>query len=140
MTPQERMSADEYLRNHAAPKRKYVRTEEEIQKATAEYLALTYPLAFHVANERGSKIERMLQKALGVKAGVADWCIPVAGGCWWIELKAPGKKQTPAQVLFQQRVEKIPGHRYAVCYSLDDFIGTIQGWTPNRQSGGRNDE
>lgn len=59
--------------------------------------------AFHPANGelRDPKTAAKLQR-MGVRAGVLDWCLPVARGGYgglWIEFKRQGGKPTPAQAL-----------------------------------------
>lgn len=44
----------------------------------------------------------------------------------WIEVKQPGKKQTPDQLLFQKEVEA-EGHRYLVASSWESVLAVIQG-------------
>jgi hypothetical protein len=39
----------------------------------------------------------------------------------WIECKAPNGKQSELQKQFQEKVEAV-GHRYLLCYSVDDLI------------------
>lgn len=44
----------------------------------------------------------------------------------WIEVKQPGKKQTPDQILFQKEVEA-EGHRYILATSWEGVLAVIQG-------------
>ena len=81
---------------------------------------------FHPANgeQRDAKTGAKLQR-MGVRAGVLDWCLPVARGGFaglWIEFKRPGEKPTKVQAseIEQLRAE---GHCVAVC---DDWERAAQ--------------
>lgn len=66
----------------------------------------TYPkleLFYHQDNGRATRAQGGKKAAEGVKPGVADYFLPVAVAGFhglFLELKAPGKRPTPAQLAF----------------------------------------
>lgn len=78
-------------------------------------------LIFHVPNERKGAIGAIMHFArMGVLPGVADYFVFVHGRSAAIELKDEGGEQTPDQVRFQIKWEKM-GHRYHVVRTLEEF-------------------
>jgi hypothetical protein len=92
---------------------------------------------FHVPNgELRDKRSAAKLRAMGVRAGVADlifiWNAPVHGDprrvrILFLELKAPGRKETPLQTLFADEASTI-GCDYAKADSIDDAITILQGF------------
>ncbi|MBQ4556548.1 MAG: VRR-NUC domain-containing protein [Clostridia bacterium] len=85
-------------------------------------------LIYHVPNEgKRSKIAGAILKALGLKRGVPDLCLPVARGKWhslYIEMKADGGKPTVEQNQWLCKL-RAQGHRCIVAWSFEyarDFI------------------
>lgn len=90
-----------------------------------QYARGTYPaldLFFHIPNGgRRSKAEAGRFKAMGVRSGVPDLCLPVARRGYhglWIELKAAGGRPSSEQkkwlgALIDQ------GYYCAICYGWD---------------------
>lgn len=108
------------------------RPEEAIQRACAEYLRVSCPdlLWYAVPNQRGTRKqwEAALLKALGVRAGVADLAFVLPDGrAAFVELKAPGGSQSPAQRDFQTACAKA-GAPYAVVRSLEALEVTLLQW------------
>ena len=58
-------------------------------------------------------------QGLGCKPGLADLTILKNGNVIWVELKAPGKKQSPRQIDFEREI-KAYGGNYVVAYSYHD--------------------
>lgn len=97
-------------------------TEALIQFEIVKYARSLGVLIFSVANEAaGSNVVRQGQMiSMGLLTGVSDLIMVLDGKVRFIEVKAPGEKQKPNQVRFQEKVEKL-GHCYNVVFSLDDF-------------------
>lgn len=58
-------------------------------------------------------------QGLGSKKGIADRYAIKNGNGVWIEVKAPGKKQSPSQIEFQKDIEEKKGH-YLLAFSVED--------------------
>lgn len=104
--------------------------ETELQRAVMDYLGYARPtcIYLHVPNGGArSRTEAAILKGMGVLAGAPDLVFLGASGSWCIELKAPGQKQSPAQVEFQRRCEVlfIP---YAVCFRLEEVHHWLCAW------------
>lgn len=97
------------------------RPEQAVQLAIVNYLevALPHESSFfcHVPNGgyRG-KIEAVIFKRLGVKAGVPDLLVMVAGQTpIWFEVKAPGTGQvTKAQMDVMEHLSRLGSHCFVV--------------------------
>lgn len=116
--------------------------EGYVKAAVLEYLAAER--IYYLRANSGSQVlidpmtggRRRLQMA---PAGTADilalpskwvqnyqWFQPL-----WIEIKAPGKKQSAMQIVFEQdRVAE--GHAYIVAYSIDDVAEWLYRFRTNR--------
>jgi len=106
------------------------RPEQALQQTVAGYLAATVPLTiwFHVPNGGGrSKVEGAILKSMGTRAGVADLCIIHEGRAHFIELKAGKGGLNINQKIFQADCLR-EGVPYAVCKTLEEVEGTLQGW------------
>lgn len=102
--------------------------ESYVKAAVIEYLKLRK--VFFLRLNSGSMIVESKGKqrriAMGEK-GTADLLVFVPdeleclenSRAYWLECKAEGGKQTPAQKEFQKRVEQ-EGHRYLIVRSVDD--------------------
>lgn len=116
-------------------------TEDQLQASCILWMNNTYCLKFHeprlmiFAVPNGgirNKIEAMKLKATGLLAGVSDLIVLLPfGDSLYIELKIETGRQSPAQIEFQQRVEKL-GHLYFICRSLDEFKEIINSVTPTK--------
>lgn len=94
-------------------------------------------LMFHIPNGGArSKAEGGIFKAMGVKAGVPDLFLPVAGGCMnidtypeyhglFIEMKAEGGRLSAAQ---RQWLDRLRGQEYAcaVCHGAEEAEKVIE--------------
>lgn len=84
-------------------------------------------LLFHVNNEgEKNKIRSTIDKAKGVKRGVADFILFWKGKAYPIELKIGKNKQSDAQIEFQMQVE-LQGIDYFVSNDLDEVKAYILG-------------
>ncbi len=96
--------------------------EDSLQIAVMDYIKYQYPniLAFHVPNG-GSRnvIEGAKLKRMGTLAGVSDIIMVLRDKIVCIELKIRPNKQQDTQKEFQKKVERT-GHRYHVCYDIDE--------------------
>ena len=91
----------------------------------ADFALTTYPeleLLYHIPNEgKRSKATGGRLKALGLKAGVPDLCLPTAHGGYiglYIEMKVKPNKPTEKQKHWL-RMLRAAGHMVAVCYDWD---------------------
>ena len=91
----------------------------------ADFALTTYPeleLLYHIPNEgKRSKAAGGRMKALGLKAGVPDLCLPTAHGGYiglYIEMKVKPNKPTEKQKHWL-RMLRAAGHMVAVCYDWD---------------------
>lgn len=102
-----------------------------LQEQIAEWLWLQCPrlLWWHCGQTAISARHGANMKKIGVRAGVPDltFLLPPNGRAAFIELKVGKKKQTDSQVTFE-KLARGDGALYAVCYSLDEVIGTLKGW------------
>lgn len=110
-------------------RRKHGSPEAKIQTECFVWAWNNYPetrkLFFHVANEVGENnaIKGALLRSSGVIAGVADMLMLIARGRFHglcVEFKTEVGRQSPAQIEWQERVEK-EGYHYVVCRSLEQF-------------------
>lgn len=112
-----------------------IASEEEEQKKVfewAEYNVGRYPelqLLYHIPNEgkRGRKAAGTL-KALGVKKGVPDICLPVRRGRYgalYIELKAKDGKISKDQNRWLHMLNEA-GNAVCICYGGDSAILAIK--------------
>jgi len=101
-------------------------TEEQIQVDLfnwARYHEAQYPelgLLFHVPNGgRRSRLTGAKLKAMGVKAGVPDVCLPVPRqgyGSLWIELKGPRGRLQESQKVWYEALT-LANNRVLLCRS-----------------------
>lgn len=110
-------------------------TEDQEQIALFEWANLLsgrYPeleLMYHIPNGgKRSKSEATRFKAMGVKAGVSDICLPVARGKYhglYIELKALDGRPSQKQKAFIEKI-KLGGYLGVFAYGADDAIKIIE--------------
>ncbi len=107
------------------------RPGEVLQRSVVEYLLVTKPqcLWYHPPNGGGrSKAEAGIFKAMGTRAGVPDLAFVLPEGqAAFIELKAKGRRLSPAQIEFRAAAEGL-GAKYAVCYSIDEIKDALETW------------
>lgn len=109
-------------------------TEDEEQKTVISWCRLNetkWPelgLIYHVPNEgKRSKATAAAEKAMGLRAGVSDLCLPVAKSGFhgmYIELKALDGKVLKEQKAFLAAVIE-QGYFGCVCWGAEDAIEVI---------------
>ena len=107
------------------------RPEEALQRSVVEYLLVTKPqcLWYHPPNGGGrSKAEGGVLRATGVKPGVPDLAFVLPEGeAAFIELRAKGRRLSPAQIQFRATAEGLGG-QYAVCHTIDEVKDALTAW------------
>lgn len=117
-------------------------TEEEEQKTVISWCRLNetkWPelgLIYHVPNEgKRSKATAAAEKAMGLRAGVSDLCLPVRT-VWfpglYLEMKALDGKLTKEQREFLTAVGK-QGYCCCACWGADAAMGLIERYLKGRQ-------
>lgn len=85
-------------------------------------------LLHHIKNETtGGAAEVAADKAMGVKKGVPDLCLPVARGGFhglYIEMKTPSGKASEAQRWWVTRLTE-QGYRAVVCNGYDAAVAEL---------------
>lgn len=86
-------------------------------------------LLYHVKNEtKGGAAQVAMDKAMGVKKGVPDLCLPVPRGKYhglYIELKAEGGRTTQAQNWWGEQLSG-QGYRWEVCREWTGAVKTLE--------------
>ena len=75
-------------------------------------------MLYHIPNERTDKVQAAILKAMGVKPGVPDLCLPIASGRYhglYIEMKAMDGTADKDQLWWLEHL-KANGYAAAVCY------------------------
>jgi hypothetical protein len=109
--------------------------EDDLQRAVCNTVLQVYKNQgrigeyFHIPNGGWrSKVEASIMKGLGVKPGVADLAVMLAGGrLAFIELKVPPNKQTKTQLEFEDTCQEW-NFPYEVCTSVEevkDFLDRL---------------
>lgn len=114
---------------HTKPRIK--RPEAALQKAVIQHLMLTGVrgmIYFSVPNEgkRSDELGAELRR-MGMRSGVADLCLVIAGRAHFLEIKSRDGKQSQEQKLFQADCEEA-GIPYAIVYGIDQALKTLRGW------------
>lgn len=99
---------------------------------------------FHVPNNTWTKsvMQRTRNNLLGVRAGVPDLWVPIAGvGLVVIEMKRPKEKgktnyPTPAQKEWIERLNAIPGVEAFVCYGAEEAVKILKSFIPKAATTG----
>lgn len=85
-------------------------------------------LLHHIKNETtGGAAQVAADKAMGVKKGVPDLCLPVARGGFhglYIEMKTPSGKASEAQRWWGMALKE-QGYRAAVCHGYDAAVAEL---------------
>lgn len=85
-------------------------------------------LLHHIKNETtGGAAEVAADKAMGVKKGVPDLCLPVTRGGFhglYIEMKTPSGKASEAQRWWVTRLTE-QGYRAVVCHGYDAAVAEL---------------
>lgn len=134
------MKLEEYRKRLAAIRRPRTATKPTKRKATKkpEAALLRAVLArlklagyWHWRNNSGLMAvgKGSARRAISLSpAGSPDIFVVIGcGRLCGIELKAPGKKQSPAQVAWQTKAES-RGVGYALAYSVDDAMAAVASW------------
>jgi len=114
---------------------KYAMKSEDTEQITviqwAQYSVNRFPelkWLHHIPNGGSrNKLEAVKLKQMGVKAGVADLCLPFPKGIYcglYIEMKFGDNRRTDTQKAFLRDMEEA-GHFVATCYSAEEAIGVI---------------
>lgn len=117
-------------------KRKPSHVESEIQQACVRWFRLAYPQYIILSIPNGGSrnvIEAANLKREGALAGASDLLIVADHRVLFVEMKKPKGRQQRTQKDFQRRVE-ILGHRYVICYSLDDFMQKVREWLGTKRN------
>lgn len=111
-------------------------TEDEEQKTVISWCRIQesrWPelrLIYHVPNEgKRSKTTAAAEKAMGLRAGVSDLCLPVSTWLYnglYLEMKALDGKLTKEQEEFLTAVGK-QGYCCCACWGADAAIKVIEG-------------
>lgn len=106
-------------------------TEDALQMDAARYLSAALPdTAFwwHCPNggRRGAR-EGGRFKLMGVKAGVPDIALLFAGKTYFIELKSPTGRLSPAQKALHPVLARA-GSPVAVCTDIRGVEAVLRGW------------
>lgn len=102
-------------------------TEAKIQAAIVKALHDAGVFCHSVPNEAaGSNAIRQGQMiTMGLRPGVADLVVWLPGGrITYVEVKAPGGKQSPAQIRFEARCKEA-GIPYGVVRSVDETFSFL---------------
>ena len=104
-------------------------TEDELQRDVARFLETAAPEAFHIPNGgKRRRIEAAILRGRGVKAGVPDWCVPLAGGrCGWIELKTDEGGLSDAQRAFHGLLKALE-HDVVIARSVAAVEDALRRW------------
>lgn len=113
--------------------------ESRIQQGCVRWFRLQYPkyagLLYAIPNGGArNQITGAILKAEGVRSGVADLFLSIPNREYhglYIEMKKPKGRQQESQKQFQHEVEE-QGYRYAICYSLDEFMELVNEYLSNR--------
>lgn len=85
-------------------------------------------LLHHIKNETtGGAAEVAADKAMGVKKGVPDLCLPVTRGGFhglYIEMKTPSGRASEAQRWWMMELTK-QGYRAVVCHGYDAAVAEL---------------
>jgi hypothetical protein len=99
-------------------------TESRLQQSCYIFFHNTYPhlrgLFFKIKNEGTNRITGARDKATGLIAGVADFCLLLNGTAIFIEFKTEQGKQSPIQRNWEQTVEAA-GYKYYIIRTLNEF-------------------
>ena len=117
------------LKFASKPKRK--RPEQRLQQTIVSYFHVgrkPRAMLLSIVNEgkRGFIDGSNLKKA-GMRVGAPDLCFTIEGKTHFLEVKAAGGKQSPAQIVFEAECKQC-GIPYIVTDNIDHAIRTMQAW------------
>jgi hypothetical protein len=113
-----------------APRKAPKYEEAKLQRACIEYGRLQYPKCIFQHNRNEGKLRAVhigvLEKKGGLNAGFPDITAYCPGPhTFFTELKKPGGKLSPAQVLRIAQLRGL-GYNVYVCYSVADFAAACK--------------
>lgn len=95
-------------------------------------------LLFHIKNEERSGVRAVaVDKAMGVKAGVPDLCLPVARGKYhglYVEMKTEKGRTSDAQDWWGERLLE-QGYFWEVCHGWESAVRVLE-WYLSLPGGG----
>lgn len=103
------------------------KNESILQSACIQWLRYQRPdWVFFAVPNGGSRHAReaLRLKQEGVLAGVSDLILVAPVGVFFVEMKTPKGKQSPAQKDFQRKIEAL-GYTYALCHTFEDFTNFV---------------
>jgi len=102
--------------------------EEQLQADCAQWFHNNYHahrrMLFHVDNNSWNNIVGAKKKALGVIPGPSDFVLILDGVVVFVEMKLPGRSQTPEQIDFMNKV-LARGHSYFIVEYFSQFKNLI---------------
>ena len=106
--------------------------EEALQCAVAAFceIALRPPTTWTAINPlpgKRSLRQAVRMKRMGLKPKWPDMLFCHPGFVGWIELKADKRKPDDGQLQLHANLRAC-GHQVAVCWNIDQVIGTLRGW------------
>jgi hypothetical protein len=107
--------------------------EDWEHKAVVEYCDARGIPVFHVPNSTftKSRMVRLRNTILGVRAGIPDLCVVTPSGLLFIEMKKTGKSETTAyQKEWIERLNNTPGCEARVCKGAEVAIAFIEEFLP----------
>ena len=111
--------------------RAMTRPEQQIHRAVVQHLeqrGVRGLVFLHPANGGQRRpIEAAIFQGLGVRAGASDLLLWHKGKSFALELKAPKRPATEAQLKFLADMEKAGVHT-ALCHGLDPALRTLERW------------
>ena len=119
----------------SSKRRKPRHVESEIQQSCVRWFRYAFPQYIILSIPNGGSrnvIEAANLKKEGALAGASDLMVIAERCVLFVEMKKPGGRQQKTQQEFQHRVEVL-GHKYVVCYSLDDFMQKVKDWLGTRK-------
>jgi len=102
--------------------------EHGLQVAIVSYLRINHIFVVAIPNGgRRDAITGSRLKSEGVVAGAPDLVLILEDGeTVWVELKTETGKQSPAQKVFQQELNRL-SHNYLIWRSIADAVAFVQG-------------
>ena len=96
--------------------------EQQLHFAVADYLNVALPTDAWwttIPAGGGGKVRGAILKAMGYRAGTPDILIVYRGKAFWLELKAPGGRISPAQNEAMNRLMYCGCAAVYVCFTLE---------------------
>jgi hypothetical protein len=105
-------------------------SEWSIQNRCVMWFNKQYPklknlLCYNLTNSRNQS-QGFFDSMIGMTPGRSDLVLYYNGKAYMIEMKKPGKKQSPNQIEWQQLIEK-HGFQYVLIDNLTDFMEYVNG-------------